>query len=426
VEIKKLKVVWICNFSNANVRNLLPLAKRGAKVSDFAPWITNLIEEFKNFKDIELHVISPHVGLRVVGETFSHEGIYYHFFKADIPLLNRNWPSYFRLDAWTGFIFNRLIVKYFINIIKPNIINLVGAENINSSSTVLGIKHLPILISIQGIYSNEERFKINKKDVVRCKVERKIHSENKYFGISAPFMPDLIRRDASDPILFWNRFPIKIVKLENTQYNQKIYDFVFYARMIPMKGTEDALEALALVKQYKPDVTLRMMGYCNESYLTRLRDKAKSMGLENNVVISYGFALHEDLLREATKAKYYLLPTKLDTIPGTIFEAIYLDLPVVSYSTGDIPLLNKGGDIRVLLCDKGDVNALARNMIRLLDEPEFGANLSLKARTFVEKWFDNKTIALNFVNQYKAVLAHYYCNEAIPCHLLYENYLSNI
>ncbi|MBV5329502.1 MAG: glycosyltransferase family 4 protein [Chlorobium sp.] len=422
---EKLTVVWICHFSNGEVRKLLPLVKKAVNTSDFAPWITNLIHEFKQFKDIDLHVIAPHIGLKMFSSSFDIDGIHYHFFKADIPFLNRYWPHFFRLDAWTGFALNRLLVRRFINKIQPDIINLIGAENAYYSVTVSGIRHIPILISIQGIYSNEERFKVEKRDKVRCRVERKIHAENRYYGISAPFMPDLIRRDALDPILFWNRFPLKIVKLEDVQHIEKKYDFVFFSRMIPLKGTEDALEALALVKQHKPGVSLRMMGYGDDAYLAELLEKARRLGIEKNVEISGGFVLHEDLLNEASKAKYYLLPTKLDTIPGTIFEAIYLGLPVVSYLTGDIPLLNKG-DTRVLLCDKEDISALADNMIRLLDEPALGVELSQKAKLFVEKYFDNKKIAFNFVRQYNAVLAHYHNNEPVPDALLYENYLADI
>ena len=421
----KMKVVWICHFSNAEVRKWLPLAKAGRQEADYAPWITNMIQDFKQFEDVEVHIVSPHLGLKAITHSFDYEGIQYHFFKADIPFLNRHWPHFFPLDAWTGFIRNRLVVRHLVNKIKPDIINLIGAENAYYSSAVLGIKHIPILISIQGIYSNDERFKFVKKDVIYYNIERKIHGENKYFGVSAPFMPELIKRDAPDPILFWNRYPLKIVKLEDMQGNKKVYDFVFFSRLTPTKGPEDALEALALVKVHKPDVTMRMMGPVGEPYLNELRAKARELGIEKNVEISGGFALQEDMLREAAKAKNYVLPTKIDTIPGTIFEAIYLGLPVVSYRTGDIPRLNRG-ETRVLLCDQGDIASLANNMIRLLDESQLGADLSQKAKAFVEKWFDNRSSALNFIDQYKAVLAHYHHNEPVPASLLYENYMKSV
>lgn len=423
--MSKLTVAWICHFSNEEVRKRLPLVAKGKVIADFAPWVTNLIQEFKQFKDVELHVIAPHVGLKTFACSFAMDGVQYHFFKADIPFLNRYWPRFFRLDYYSGFARNRFLVSRFIQKIKPDIINLIGAENAYYSATVWGIRHLPVLITIQGIYSNEERFKVEKRDVIRCKVERKTHSQNRYFAVNAAFMPDLIRRDAPEPIFFWNRFPLKIMKLDGEYNVAKKYDFVFFSRMIALKGTEDALEALALVKQHRPDVTLRMMGYCDEAYVAELNEKAAKLGVADNVEISVGYALQEDLLREAARAKYYLLPTKLDTIPGTILEAIHLGLPVVSYRTGDIPLLNKG-DERVLLCEREDIVALAANMLRLLNEPTLGAQLSRKAKAFVDRWFDNQSCAQNIVNQYKAVMAHYHNQEAIPAELLHENYLSSI
>jgi glycosyltransferase involved in cell wall biosynthesis len=424
--MSKIKVVWICHFSNEDIRKMLPLTKKGLKVSDFAPWISGLIKEFKTFQEVELHVISPHVGLKVSEYSFTNDGVKYYFYQADIPNVSRYILSiYYRVDAWTGYIIKKNIVKRLINNIKPDIINLIGAENPYYSSTVLGIKNYPILVSIQGIYSNPRRFDVIKKEKVRYYTERKIHSENKYFAINASFMEDLIKRDSDNAILFWNRYPINVVKIKKEQNTDKIYDFVLFSRLTSLKGTEDALKAMAIVAKKMPEVTMRMMGIATKERIQELKNKAITLGIEKNVFITEGYALHEELLQEALKARYYILPTKLDTIPSTIFEAIYLDLPVISYNTGDIPLLNKG-DVRVLLSDKEDIESLANNMILLLSNPELGVQIREKAKMFVEKWFDNRRLALNFLDQYKAVLANYYNMEDIPKSLLYENYLKDI
>jgi glycosyltransferase involved in cell wall biosynthesis len=424
--MNKIKVVWICHFSNADVRKHLPLTKKGCEIYDFASWVTNLIQEFKKFENIELHIISPHAYLKAIYFSYFSEGVNYHFYNRNILCLNK-YLSYivYRSNELTGFMLNRLLVSRLINKIKPDIINLFGAENAYYSATVLGVKQIPVLISIQGIYSNNERFKYFKKDKIRYSIERKIHSENKYFSINASFMQELIKRDSKDPILFWNRYPLKIIKLKDIAHIEKKYDFVLFSRLTVMKGTEDALKAIALVKKFKPNVSLRMMGSSSKKNIEQLKTMSNELGIGDNVFISEGYVAHEDLLCEAAKAKFYLLPTKLDTIPSTIFEAIYLGLPVVSYNTGDIPLLNKG-DIRVLLSDRDDIESLGKNMIRLLAEPNLAGVISGKAKDFVEKWFDNRTLALNFVSQYKAVLAHYYYNEPIPDSLLYRNYLKNI
>jgi len=422
----KIRVVWICHFSNQRVRERLPLAAQGKTVGDLAPWITNLIEEFKHLPEVELHVISPHPGLRAFSCSFDMEGVHYHFFKADLPLIHRHLGHLFGLESRTGFLRNRLSVRCLLGRIKPELVNLIGAENAYYSSTVLGIKRIPVLISIQGIYSNPDRFKLQKKIWELYHYERKIHRENRYFGVSSSFMPELIKRDCTDPVLFWNRFPLKIVKLDEGSRCDKRHDFVFFARLTPVKGPDDALKALALVKRDRPGVTMRMMGPpASATSIENLKAQARELGIEDNVEITGGYPLHEDLLREAAKARFYLLPTKIDTIPGTIFEAIYLGLPVVSYATGDIPLLNSG-DTRVLLSERGDITSLAGHMTRLLDDPALGESLAQKARSFVERWFDNRDIARNFLNQYRAVIANFWDDEPIPPGLLYENYLESM
>ena len=422
--MKKLRIVWICHFSNSEVRKYLPLTKRGQKTSDFAQWVTNTINEFISIKDIELHIISPQYGLKTMTYSFDFEGIHYHFYTADIPFINKVWPPFFPFDKLTSYIGNRILVRKLLKKIKPDLINLWGSENPYYSSTVLGIKNVPVLITIQGIYSNPERFKVVHEDKLRSKLERRIHSQNKYFGVSAPFMPSLIARDSKTPILFWTEVAKKI-NIPIDLPTNKSYDFVLFSRLSVLKGCFDALEALAIVKKTKNNITFRMMGVPgSETIMDELKAKVNSLGLENNVILSGSFDLHEDLIKEAAKAKYYILPTKLDTIPGTIFEAIYLGLPVVSYKTGDIPLLNKG-DIRVLLSENGDITALAENMLRLINEPLLSIVLCEKAKIFVEKWFNSRVLAFNFIDQYKAVIDNYYNNSIVPDKLLYENFMKN-
>ena len=55
--------------------------------SDFAPWVTNLINEFERFKDVELHIIAPHKGLKKFTQEFNHNGISYHFYKPELPFM---------------------------------------------------------------------------------------------------------------------------------------------------------------------------------------------------------------------------------------------------------------------------------------------------------------------------------------------------
>jgi hypothetical protein len=59
-DIIKLKVAWICHFSNQEVQSI---SHPEYFVDEFAPWITNLARIFENDSGIELHILSPQTQL---------------------------------------------------------------------------------------------------------------------------------------------------------------------------------------------------------------------------------------------------------------------------------------------------------------------------------------------------------------------------
>jgi len=432
----KLKVVWICHFSNEEVRKNLSLlklrllklikkilGKNSSNYGDFAPWITNQIKEFENFKDVELHIISPHKGLKKFTYEFKLNEISYHFFKPELLF----WVKILREKLFKNIFknnnkkyrLNRHFVKKFIKDINPDIINLVGTENPYYSASVLDIKDIPIYVTVQTVYTNPNWKKISGEyDETRAKIELKIHKKEKYYGCWGRMFRDLILINNPEAIIFRNSLPKqKPIGIKNVP---KEFDFVFFASQISMhKGIIDAIEALSIVKYEKPDVTLNIVGDCENKYLELLNSKITSLDLNNNISFSYFFPLISDMHQHLMKSSFALLPIKLDIISNTIFESMFLGIPVVTYKTSGTPFLNKDGET-VLLADIGDIEGLAKNMLRLLNESELAAKLSKNAKTFVEKEFDNTTSAKRLLKTYKAVLAHYYENIPIPEELLFN------
>ena len=89
-----MKVIWICNFSNSQIREKLDLSKNIFEIfirkllkipqkqwNDYGAWITNGIKEFQSCKEVELHVISPHRGISRRLKSFKLKRIKYYFFK---------------------------------------------------------------------------------------------------------------------------------------------------------------------------------------------------------------------------------------------------------------------------------------------------------------------------------------------------------
>lgn len=429
--MKKIKVVWICHFSNEETRKRLPLSDMrivniiklllGKKIKtnyvDFAPWVTNLIQEFENIEDVVLHVIAPHKGLLKSMHEFEMNGVYYHFFKPDLPILHLSLPAIF--NKIVKYYKNRLFVKKFINRIKPDIVNLIGTENPYYSITVLDIEKIPVFVSVQTVYTNPEiKTMIDNFDQFKFDTELKIHRKEKYYGCSGRMYRDLILVNNPDAIIFKHFFPIqKPGKLEEVSTE---YDFVFFAAAVTsVKGIEDAVEALSIVKKEIDNVTLNVVGNCSLDYLNMIKEKIKGLGLNDNVSFNGYFPQHADMLQHVKKSRFALLPIKLDVISSTVIEAMLLGIPLVTYKTTGTPYLNKDGET-VLLADRGDTSKLAENMLKLLTSPELADKLSKVARAFAEKEFDNTTSAKRLLGNYRAVMEHYYNNRPISEDQLFD------
>ncbi len=430
---EKLKIVWICHFSNKEIRDVLPLSNKKtlnflksilgkekiANYVDFAPWVTNLIREFEKFDDIELHIISPFRGLKRLTYESDKNGVFYHFYKPDLPLIHAELPDKFHWGGKPRFLQSRFLVKKFMNKIKPDIVNLIGTENPYYSVTILDVNNIPVYISAQTVYTNPDRKKYSDSCIdLNWDIELKIHQKEKYYGVSGRMHKDLILNNNKDAIFFKMFFPIekpKVVKLED-----KIYDFVFFAGIAKKKGVEDLITALAIVKKFKSNVLLNIVGTCSEQYMSLLVNMIADFGLEKNIIFTNYFQNHADLHQHIIKSHNAVLPVMLDIIPSTVIEAMWLNLPTVTYKTSGTPYLNKDGEC-VLISEIGNIDMLANNMIKLIENPEYGIKLKENARAFVEKSFDNTILAKNLVKNYRSVIAHFHSQTPIPEEQLFND-----
>jgi glycosyltransferase involved in cell wall biosynthesis len=391
-----LRVVWLCHFSSSEIQSILRPWRVGAQ---FAPWISYTLKAFENCDSAELHVVSPHEYIPALRE-FVHNGVFYHFYNPFVPLLGRHWPGFFRLDKWTNFAGNKRVVARLIERIAPDIIHLQGAENPYYSSTALQfMDKLPLVVNLQRI--NTEFIQGAGQ---RASIEKAILSRAQYFSIRTKTMERDFMAFRPDARVFW-------VKYAMPQYRPiiaiKEYEVVFFAQVGKEKGIEDLLQAFSLIRKRIEDAKLCVIGSVTESYKTRLLALTQELDIIDGVTWKGRLPNLSDVHLEASKAKVSVLPTYNDIISGTIIESMQLGLPVVSYKTGSIPELNEDRE-NVLLSERGDVEGLAKNILKLLTDQELYNTMSQRGIDCIKQRYSNLNVLKQHLDCYGEVIADFH------------------
>lgn len=429
-QIKLIKIVMICHFSNQYVRSKLSFSERRIyhsirkllgkpeipkEIYDFAPWVSNIIEDFKKHSEIELHVISPHLGLSGHYYNFQECNIHFHFFNSSNILILRKIIS--NTKIWLKF--NPLIkwVHRIVNKVKPDIVLLVGAENDYYSSTVLGIKDYPVYILCQTIYNNPERYLYSTIDNKRLSCEKIIFEKYNYFGVYCKKHYDLLNKLIDNGTILKYGYPVNSKLLEPTQC-KKEYDFVNFAlSMSDSKGFTDIIHALKIVKNQYPDIKLNLVGKGNKEHLLQLIEKYK---LHNNVIFTPFFEKQSDLFIHIQKSRFAVLPCKLDNISGTMMQSMQLELPLVVYETTGTPSLNVKKEC-VLIAENKNIEDLASQMLFLLNNPEKAELLKKNAREFQKDMYDyEKGNGDRLIANIKAIINNFNHNIPIPKNQLFN------
>ena len=400
IERRKIKVVWICHFTNEEVQSLLKVWKNA---NEFAPWIPNFLRGFENNKDVEIHVIAPHDYLRRKTK-FELRNIQYHFIPFGIPFVHRHWPSYFRLDVYSNFIFFRKKVRKIINEIKPDLINLMGAENSYYSASILDVKeNYPILICIQGFISefNDEPNK-SKELKNRIHFEEKILKSFKYF---------CGEQDSSNYISGYNPehkffklyFPVNENLIPGLKDMSKSYDCIYFGRLEKSKGAEDFIRVIGEIKKMKPSVKAFITGMGD---LFPLQHLAEELNCSKNIEF-HPFIKSQDKLFEYVKAsKVLLVPTHKERLPATIRESMMLKVPIVAYSTGGIPYINEFSE-NIYLVDTGDYKKMAQKTLNLIESEPLRNQLANRAYNYCISEYKCEINTERLISAYYNILNNY-------------------
>ena len=390
-------IVWVCGFSNSHFGQKFGFNS----FRERSQWIVNLIEIFKKNEDIKLHIISPNY-YNDTDISFVEDSINYHLFKYRYGLLNKL-LTFIRFNEFTNFFFQRRKISNIIKSIRPDILHWHGAENpIYSSSILDNYKSYNTILTIQG-FINDDTLANNFFSRKRKAIEKKILSSVDNFGVRTNEMCNTIVKYKSNPKFYWHNYPIT---KPSQRINKKIkykYDCACFARISPENGIEDFLKAIHIVKKSKNNIKSILIGPVDNNYKFRLDKLIEKLDIKNNVSFTGYFENQQLAFNELQYSKMNVLCTYYDIIPGTILECMYIGVPVISYSVGGIPELNKDRE-SIILVKKSNYFLIAEKILALLTNHSLKERLINNSFITSKSYFNNDQIYNDMLNIYRQLM----------------------
>ena len=432
--MEKIKVVWICAFSNAQIREhyqvksgrFMQLVKKlyvgkTSNNQDYAQWNTNGIAEMEKIDEVELHVVSPIRHLSKKEVRFECDGVHYYFFRDENSSAFRF--LYYQLFTKNKSMFkrNRSYAKRIISEINPDLVHVIGAENPYYSTILLDIpESIPTIVQLQTLLSKavyETKVPKERKSFsYKSRIEKLLFTKATYIGTNVGGFVDYIKVNILNNAKFL-RLSLALTEPVDFSYKEKKYDFVYFASGI-QKAVDVAIEAFALAYQKDPSLSLDIVGGYTTELKKKLDTRILELGIGKAVTFEGKLATHEDVIKQIKLSRFALLPLKIDVISGTIREAMANGLPVVTTITeGGTPKLNEKRE-SVLLSAQGDYQAMANNMLKLVDDPDYAKMIQTNAGLIAKERISNEHIIKTWVEAYHACIAEARDNTPIPEHLI--------
>jgi alpha-maltose-1-phosphate synthase len=170
------------------------------------------------------------------------------------------------------------------------------------------------------------------------------------------------------------------------------------------KGVDYLLEAFERVLAVHPHARLRIAGSLDQepAYVERLRSQY-AQRLSHGAVLFLGSIPQEQLLAEMRGATLLCQPSRAESAPLTIAQAMAAGRPVVASNVGGIPAMVADGQAGYL-SNVGDVARLAADMLRLLSDRELARQMGEKGRSPAASRYAAESVAAATAAAYRATL----------------------
>lgn len=186
----------------------------------------------------------------------------------------------------------------------------------------------------------------------------------------------------------------------NEEPDRLLYGGLVYDR----KNVLGLLEITRRLVENRPNIKLRIAGkLADEAYYRQCLAFVKEHGLERNVDF-LGQTTVETMIEELSRAAMLLLPSKQETAPLVISEALSAGKPVVASSAGGIASLVHDGETGYV-ADWRDNDRFVECIDRLLGDDKLREQMGKAARKEALRRFSKEAVAAQTVKVFEQALA---------------------
>jgi glycosyltransferase involved in cell wall biosynthesis len=183
----------------------------------------------------------------------------------------------------------------------------------------------------------------------------------------------------------------------------KPFRLVVIGHMIEGKGQEDAVRALAILREKGFSASLTLVGSEQPEYGASLRTIARSVGVDGSITF-VGYV--EDSFPFLREADISLVCSRRECLPRVAIEAMKCGRPVVgARASGTVELIRE--DWNGLLYEPGDASDLARQVEALVRDPDLADRLAQTAQTWAHTKFTTKNYVESFIDMASEVVREY-------------------
>lgn len=315
-----LTVAWISNFPIEWLPDL-PAELRGLPREHPTTWQRVLLGELENNPGVRIHVI---VLRKQLARDFSFErnGVTFHLLKVPGGLRA---PSLFWLDTW--------LIRRKLATIRPDLVHAWGTER--GAALVAGRLKYPYLVTVQGLLTwYAEVAPLNRYHRFAAILERWSLPRAPVVTTESTFAVQYIRQR-------WPHANVRQVehapdwifhRLERRPQTSP-QRFLYVGTISPLKGSDLLLMALDRLRA-ELDFELVMAGRPEAGFLEHWRQKISSE-LWRKIQFKQDLRPAE-IAQELARAMLVLFPTRADTSPNSVKEAVVAGVPVVASAVGGI------------------------------------------------------------------------------------------